>query len=699
MPDFHHMTFQRLGRLHHLRIADARDLAYVSELDEAHWVATGAPTESLNCDAALLDFIDTDDNGRIMCFELIDAIEWLLNVLTDTAGVAEGSHALRLDAIDEEDDDGERIRRSASKMLARLGDAGSDAITLRQVREIKAAEEALPVSEAGVVLPEAAEGDDIRQFLTDVIATVGGTDHPGGEEGLDQAHLDAFLDQAAAYLEWAAQGRDSAEIMPLGAETADAFAALSNVRAKIDQYFAQCEAAAFDPRAVGRFRPDEEQLANMDFSDPQAIETFIEGSPLATPRADRTLDLGEGINPCYAERLAELNARAVAPALGKPATALTLDDWNAVKRFFAAHEQWAAAQPGRAVEPLGEARLTQYLDAKFRTEAESLIADSTAQALAMDNIRLTEKAILYQAHLLDLANNFVSFPHLYNPSHRAMFELGTLVMDGRKFNFTLLAGDRAEHSKVAGAGNMFIFYARIMPGGGGTEYEIAVPVTSGGKGNLCVGMRGVFEDLEGNQSDARIVQIIENPISLGEAFVSPFKRIGTVLTGKIESITASAEKEFDARTASVIDGKAPAKPAPKAPQPNQGMLAGGLLMGGGVAIAALGSAVAFITKTLSGVPVWKIAIGVGVAILAVVLPTSIVAVLKLRKRDLSSILAGAGWAINARMRLTGRQSRYFTQRPPYRKGSKGLRNIWPLVIALVLLIAAAATTGKLLGWY
>ena len=698
MPDFHHMTFQRLGRLHHLRIADSRDLATVSELDEAHWVATGAPTEGLNCDPALLDFIDTDDNRRIMCFELIDAIEWLLDVLTDTAGVTEGSDALRLDAIDTDDEDGERIHRSASKMLARLGDAGSDAITLRQVREIKATEEALPVSEAGVVLPEAAD-DEVRQFLTDVIATVGGAEHPGGEKGLDQAHLDAFLDQAAAHLDWAARGRDSAEIMPLGAETADVFVLVSNVRAKLDQYFAQCEAAAFDPRAVGRFRPDEEQLAGMDFSDPQAIEQFIEGSPLAPPRADRTLDLGEKINPCYTERLAELNAKAIAPALGKPATSLRLDDWNAVKRFFAAHEQWSAAKPGRAVESLRPATLAKYLDAKFRKAAESLIADSTAQALAMDNIRLTEKAILYQAHLLDLANNFVSFPHLYDPSQRAMFELGTLVMDGRRFNFALLAGSRAEHSKVAAAGNMFIFYAEILPGGGAARYEIAVPVTSGGKGNLCVGMRGVFEDLSGRQSDARIVQIIENPISLGEAFVSPFKRIGKVLGGKIESITASAEKEFDSRTAGVLDGKGPAQPAPKAAPPNQGMLAGGMLMGGGVAIAALGSAVAFITKTLSDVAVWKIAVGIGVAVLAVVLPTSIVAVMKLRKRDLSSILAGAGWAINARMRLTGGQSRYFTQRPPYRKGAKGLRNVWPLVIALAILLAAVAVTGKLLGWY
>ena len=45
------------------------------------------------------------------------------------------------------------------------------------------------------------------------------------------------------------------------------------------------------------------------------------------------------------------------------------------------------------------------------------------------------------------------------------------------------------------------------------------------------------------------------------------------------------------------------------------------------------------------------------------LPTAIVAILKLRRRDLSAILEGSGWAINARMRLTFKQAHVFTCRP------------------------------------
>ncbi len=115
------------------------------------------------------------------------------------------------------------------------------------------------------------------------------------------------------------------------------------------------------------------------------------------------------------------------------------------------------------------------------------------------------------------------------------------------------------------------------------------------------------------------------------------------------------------------------------------------------AIAALGSAVAYITKTLSGLAWWKILIGMGAAVLAVMLPTVIVAFLKLRKRDLSAIMEGSGWGINARMWLTRKQSWYFTQRPGYPKGAKGTRGKFcRLVLITIILAAAVAIVAGLL---
>jgi hypothetical protein len=111
-------------------------------------------------------------------------------------------------------------------------------------------------------------------------------------------------------------------------------------------------------------------------------------------------------------------------------------------------------------------------------------------------------------------------------------------------------------------------------------------------------------------------------------------------------------------------------------------------MGGGVALAALSSAAAYITSVFSDVGPWKVVLGLLVAVLAVVMPASVVSLLKLRKRDLSAVLEGCGWAINARMRLTFAQGRQFTLAPhlPGMPIGLGRRRLLLVIVLVVLLI-------------
>lgn len=701
MSDPESMTFVRHGRSYHLKIETAEDLGSVLDLDEAHWVATGAPVDTLGCDPVFLSHVDSDRNGRILCCEMKDAIRWLNDVLRDRRGVTDRRTSLRLGAINTDHEDGERIHQSARKILHQAGVADADKITLEQVRDVKQKVEGTPVSEAGVVLPEASAEAEAREFLVDVLATVGGAAHPSGQQGVGREQLDKFLSDAQAYLDWHTrgeipEGEKQTEIMPLGADSASAFEAFSGLRDKVDQYFAQCRAVALDARLAEHFGPSDEQLAALDFSEPEVLRKVLEDAPIAEPGTGRTLPLDDKTNPHYAERLAELRRRAVEPVLGTATTRLTEADWEKVKAAFAAHQTWLEEKPDDAVEKLGPQKLRTYLDRKYRTAVEALIAESANTAFALDNIRLTGKLILYQAYMIPLANNFVSFPHLYHEQRRAMFEMGTLICDGRRFNMSVKTVDRAQHSTVAKTSNMFVIYAEITARDGSEKLELAIPVTSGGKGNLCVGKRGLFVDTVGDEWDAKVVQIIENPISLGEALVSPFQRLGRVLTGKIEAITAQAEKKLET-TAGAAVTQVQAAPAPA--RAGAGLMAGGLLMGGGVAVAALGSAVVYVTKTLAEVDNWKIAVGIGAAVLAVMLPISIVAVLKLRRRDLSAILEGSGWAINARMRLTRKQCRFFTERPKYPGSAKGIRRRRWILVVVAAVIAAIIALAVIFDWH
>jgi F0F1-type ATP synthase assembly protein I len=697
------MKFSAYGRAYHLRIATAEDLQNAAALDEAHWVATSAPIDTLSCDPTLLRLLDADGNGRIACHELKDAICWLLAVLGDHSGVTAGSKVLPLEAVDADTPQGSEVLQAAGKILTKIGRPDAGAITLEQIHQVKAQVEATPVSEAGVALPEAAEDAEIRQFIADVVMTVGGAEHPSGSQGLTSAKLDEFLAAAADHLAWREKGlipsgQDGTEIMPLGAKTGETYALFSSVRTKIDQYFAQCEAAALDEKLVLRMGWTEDELGGLDFDDPAVIEDVLKKAPLAKASPSRALRFDDQTNPYYAEQLEAFRREVAAPVLGEPPAALSAGHWQRIKSYFAAHQAWLEAKPGEAVEKLGPAKLQKYLAGRFAAAARSLISESAKTAVDLDNVRLIERLILYQAYMKDLANNFVSFPDLYDVERRAMFEMGTLVMDGRRFNLAVRVRGRAEHARVAKTSNMHVLYVVASPKQGGDGFEIAVPVTSGGRGNLCEGKRGVFYDVSGREYDAVVAAIIENPIGFKEALVSPFRRLGRLVSGKIEAITAKAEQRLDTSATTAVSQVSETSAQPQ-PQARTGM-SGGMLLGAGVALAAVGSALAYITKTLADTRWWAILIGLGVAVLLVILPTVVIALLKLRKRDLSAILEGSGWAVNARMRLTFKQSRFFTARPRYPKGSKGARRyLWRTLLIAALIVGMIAAGAYVLRRY
>lgn len=692
------MRFRWVGRSFHLRIASAVDLRGVLRLDEAHWVATTAPIDSVLCDEVFLRSFDVENVGRIRCRQVRAAIQWLLDTLADHAGVDARSDRLSVSAVNADAPDGERIRQSLGKMLDRLQRGPQGEVSLAEIRIFKREAEARPVSEEGVVLPDAADEADLRDYLAQVVAVTGGRAHPAGGSGVGRQEILRFNAEAEGAIEWfrrgaVTEGGEPTVVQPLGAATAEAFDALSAIRAKLDQFFAQCEAVSLDEALVGRMGWTEEELKTLDFDDPGVIEKVLREAPLARANADRLLHFDEPCNPYYLDAVDRFRRRVVEPVLGGSADALAAADWSRIKTTFAAHQQWVEATPAEAIRAIGPDKLNVYLDPSYATRVATLAEAAVETALVLDNIRLTEKLALHQRYTIDLANNFVSFPHLYDPNGRAMFEMGTLIMDGRRFTLAVGASDVAAHAAVAETSRMFLMYVEITRPGA-SAVTAAVPVTSGGRGNLCVGKRGIFQDVQGRECDARVVRILENPVSLREAVLAPFLRLGTLLTGKIEALTSESQKKFDAQAGAAMDSVV-AHPQAAAPQPVQprptGATPGNLILGAGVAVAALGSSLAYILKTIASANPLALLLAVLAAAAVVVVPTAIVAWIKLRRRDLSAILEGAGWGINARMRLTWRQQRAFSRRPSRPRGSRGLigRRVLRAVVVLAVLAALA----------
>lgn len=655
--------FERYGSASHLVIDDANDLKKAVDLDPALWVASSVPAACMNFDSEVLAVVDGNGDGRITHHELITAISWTLDVLKDHSGISEARATIRADQIDETHPDGKAMRRSCGKIIARYS-VPDDEISLEILHGIIKEIESRPASGSGVVLPEASSSTTVRELIEAVIRVTGGANHPDGAVGVNADSVENYKKTMSAYHSW----KNSAPMTISVIAEASLEERFASVCGKIDQFFALC---AWSGVGGGEIHVPAVQVSQSDIalSGSEFILNEVEKRPIADPNEEGVLQVAACKNAVYRLNLASFFDKVLSPVLGKNVTKIDADEWASVRPRLLEIESWLDAKPALADRVAAEEKIDrQNGDAGF-SEIEELIAQSKKSALDREYINLLKRLVLFQRHLLTLANNFVSFPHLYSRELRAAFEMGYLVLDGRRFNLAVAVQDRKAHVLQAKNSLMYVFYASVGNGPGEKAYEVAVPVTAGRKGNLWVGKRGIFIDLAGRERNAVITEIIENPISVAEAMVSPFKRLARMITGKIEEITQEAQSQLD----SFASGDADAYKVQQAEQGGRRGLSGGsLLVGGSVAFAAIGSAIAYIANTLTKLTWWQFLASIGGVIAMVILPSAVLAFIKLRRRDLSAIIEASGWAVNARMRLTHRLGRCFTLRPDYPSGSKGI---------------------------
>lgn len=636
--------FRRYGRSRQLVIASGEDLTTALALDSARWAATGAPVDGIMIDAALLRYLDGDGDGRILAHEVRAAISWSLATFSDLRGISTCSDTLKVGDLAQNGPDYDRLVGSLDRLRARLGKAPDASVSLQELRAYANERQTRPVNVAGIVLPEAAPDESLRSFIDDAIRATGGTQHPSGELGLQLDQSDAFVSGIDSFLAW----RDR-QPAPFGADTPALAELVRMLTAKIDQYFRLSAILLMnEDLARSLWRTDEELLRGEMLDEASKLDDVLERYPVARPRNDGTLLLAEVNNPLYSVPLARLFKEVVAPKWPQSPKQLNEAIWTEIKAGADGYASWESERPQMLYDAVDPAALQRYRSGEEISALTDLVKSTEEEEITPDEIAIIEKAILYQANILRFVNSFVSFPHLYDSSSRALFEVGSLVMDGRYFHLAVRVDDRAAHKNVARTSNMYVLYVIVRGPGQNPRYEVAVPVTSGRVGNLAPGKRGVFVDLEGSEYDAEVAEIIDNPVSLGEAIRAPFRRLGNALTTRIQTMGSDAEKKVSTFSPSGLFGSSNTA---------------GLIAGGGVAVAAMGSAAAFITGILAKLAWWKILIALGALIAAIAIPALVVAATKLRNRDMSAILEGSGWAVNSRMQLTRRLSRFFTQQP------------------------------------
>ena len=128
--------------------------------------------------------------------------------------------------------------------------------------------------------------------------------------------------------------------------------------------------------------------------------------------------------------------------------------------------------------------------------------------------------------------------------------------------------------------------------------QIVAAFTDGDSDNLMVGRNGIFYDRKGRDWDATITKIVDNPISIRQAFWAPYKKAARMIQEQIAKRAAAADEASAAKLAQ--DGAAKSKlcrqAAPAAAPPAAGgrrpsRLIPGLIAALGVGAAGIGGMV------------------------------------------------------------------------------------------------------------
>jgi hypothetical protein len=618
------------------------DLLALEQLDQKLWVALGCPVKGLELDEKTLALIDTDSDGRIGAPDVIEAVRWAAGRLNDIGEVMGGAEVLPMASINGTKEGGV-IVASARKILAGAGPNGSDGITVADATSAARTFAANPLNGDGIIPPEATDSPAIQALIKDIIACLGGSSRASGAIGVTAQSIDAFFAELSAYVAWI-ELSSTKEIAVLGEATEAACNAIRAVRAKADDFFTRCRLASFDARSIGALNRSEADYVAIAAKELTISAGEVREFPLAHVEAGRSLPLRDGVNPAWVAELAALHEKAVTPVFGGEKTSLTAGEWDALIARVAPYETWLGGKPVSAVDKIGVEKAKEILAGTGRAVLTGLVQRDKALEPEFKALSDVERLSRYYRDLRTLLCNFVNFADFYSRDRFAAFQAGTLFLDSRSAELCLRV-DGA--SPLAAMSKAYIAYCDCTRADG-TAMKIAACFTQGDGDYLFVGRNGVFYDRRGALWYAIVTSIVDNPISVRQAFWSPYKKFIRMIEEWVAKRASAADTVGGDKLASITGG-APGAEKPKAPS-NKFDLA--VITGIGVAIGSIGTFLATVFAKFVDLPGWQLPLIILGLILVISLPSMFIAALKLRQRTLGPILEGNGWAINGRVRIT-----------------------------------------------
>ena len=638
--------FSTVGGVTRVNIESGQDILHLDELDRKLWTALSCPLKNLEIDEKTMTMLDTNGDGKIHVEEVVAASKWLTTVINDPELLLKREAFIPFSAFNTADEEGLHLLETAKQIIENLG-LEKDDISIADVSDSLAIFAKTRFNGDGIITENSADDEVVKALIKNVLDCMGNVTDRSGAPGIDTDKIEAFYTALADYTAWKEAGdADKDNIFPYGDDTANALTACMAVKDKIDDFFMRCKLASFNTDSASVLDVSSAKIGEISGNNLATSTDEIATYPLARVNAEHKLPLGKEVNPAWAGAMASFKALV----LDKDAEYLTEDQWAGILAKFNAYNAWMGAKKGAEVEGLGYETAKNILAENKKDVLLDLVAQDKALESKSNAIDQVDKLLHLYRDFFTLLTNFVTFSDFYNPAKKAIFQAGTLYIDERACDLCIKVSDMGAQGSMAPLSNMYILYCdctcKSKPG----TMTIAAVVTDGDVGDIMVGKHAVFYDNDGLGWNATVTKIVDNPISIRQAFWQPYSKMAKSVENMINKRAAEKDAKVMAEANAKIDNaNIPADKPKDAPKPpfDIAKFAG--------IFAAIGLAIGLVASAIGGLFEWLGAHWYNIVLLFLIIiaiisgPSMIMAWLKLRKRNLAPILNANGWALNQRI--------------------------------------------------
>lgn len=438
-------------------------------------------------------------------------------------------------------------------------------------------------------------------------------------------------------------GALSVDVSPYGANSDDAVAAVNAVKDKVADYFMRCKFIQFHSDSSAALDINAEKVAAISEKNLATCVEEISNYPISRPLSSCVLPINEGINPAWQTAFAKVKSLVLNVDYADKES-ITEAEWNACV-----------------------AKCEAYVASKAEKTAFINDEQSAKVTEEHDAIKPLERLLHLNRDFYTLLRNYVMMSDFYDRSKDAIFQAGKLYIDSRCLNLCMRVTDAAKHLDSSRISGMFLVYCTCTSRVKNATMNIVAVLTDGDLDNLRVGKNAVFYDRNGQDWDAVVTHILDNPISIRQAFWSPYKKFWNWITEKLNKSAQEKEaKRFENMTAKAdsIGSKDPLVKEKK--QAFDIAKFAGIFAAISLAFGYIGSVLEKLTSLMFDHPLSLIML-ILIIMLFISCPSMFIAWSKLRKRNLGPVLNANGWAINAKIVVNTRFGSTLTEMSSFPK--------------------------------